>query len=161
MDVPTAFRAIRACEIRAASRARRSSIEVGLGGSGTGEEIMGTECGGERGVLWIEGEGECLMPFVREGSRCEAGEGAMPLTLCSSGFLGLASSSPCSVDGCCFFFEVVRPFTFDGRSSSVAFAGADFSPFEMPSFSLSPFIFCPMLASFSANFFSFFFRFLI
>ena len=65
--MPIAFLAIRAWEIRAAKRARSSAMEDGEGISGAGEEITGI--GGERGVLWIDGEGEDLMPFVRGGFR--------------------------------------------------------------------------------------------
>lgn len=62
--VPTAFRAIRAWEIRSFRRARSSEIEVGEGTSGAGEDITGIE--GEREMGW-PGEGEVLMPFVITG----------------------------------------------------------------------------------------------
>ena len=62
-----AFLAIRAWEIRAAKRARSSAMEDGEGISGAGDEII--RIGGERGVLRIDGEGEDLMPLVRDGFR--------------------------------------------------------------------------------------------
>jgi hypothetical protein len=61
--VPIAFRARRACEIRAAKRARSSEMDEGEETSGAGEDIIGTE--GDLEMPFVIGEGEGFIPFVR------------------------------------------------------------------------------------------------
>lgn len=74
-DVPIAFRAILAWDIRSVRRTRSSDMELGEGSSGAGEDIIGID--GEREVFW-DGEGEDFMPFVRMGFLMGGVENAFP-----------------------------------------------------------------------------------